>query len=775
MVSSRNDVKFYLLVVLLLTAGAAAYASLLVGQVTLRADSLRVSADAKSSVIISVEVLDASGRPAPDGTSVNLTTTLGQIISPVETIGGIAQTVLTPSSEAGTALVSAMAGSARATLEIELVAGPGSASPGSRMVELSADELSYSPDRKVFVGGPNVCLVYETVEIRADAMEYDVMTNIVCAQGAVVLKSGEAALTADALRYDLSSLRGRLLRVVNGSKAKPEGLEEAPEADLNPVVGSSTPLLPTPLSARGEGEASHVFLPGAGDPSSMGDAQPASAPVTQAASEPVRLLVEGEKLQTRPDPSKDPGLWYRVPQRELRTWVKARTAIIHPREKVILDHAAVYVEDLRVMGMRRHVMDPRRGASLFGNTFGYSSLLGADLDIPYYYRASGSQIGSLHFIRNRSVGELGGDPGWAIGLKEEWIREGSSEGTLSLEDITNPTRGLALRQQLKLGAGSALTMDGGISKFEDGGPLLQAVGLSYYRPLSAGRLSLSLSGSNFGSSEHYFGAVAYRFKTQAVGSGVLMTPVVSIRHSRRRSETTETLVDPETGETLEIAQESSGETTSPGFDLDISLPGKALDSSTRLTGALHTGYAWGLDGGSRAIFDARFGAMRQFAPGDYIRLDYSYSGAPASLQETPFSVGRQRLSLNGHVKYLGCEVRFNASQDLGRDRLFGNVIASRALPWGRDGRGQPLWALTASHMFSHLSVSTTSTGLASEYKLASSRLSLARRMGQYRLSVCYSPQGKGGFESQPWVSLDGYGYTYSGGRHLWIELSSAGF
>ncbi|MCJ7752456.1 MAG: hypothetical protein MUQ65_15440, partial [Armatimonadetes bacterium] len=60
-------------------------------------------------------------------------------------------------------------------------------------------------------------------------------------------------------------------------------------------------------------------------------------------------------------------------------------------------------------------------------------------------------------------------------------------------------------------------------------------------------------------------------------------------------------------------------------------------------------------------------------------------------------------------------------------------------------------------------------------KLASSRLSLSRLMGRYRLAVCYSPQGQGAYESRPWIGLEGYGYTYSGGRHLWIELNADGY
>jgi len=199
-----------------------------------------------------VEVLDSSGLPAPDGTVVSFVTTLGEIVSPVHTLGGMAQTMLKPSNTAGTALVSAMVGGTRASIEVEFIGGPGSAAPGSRLVEITADELSYSPDRKFFMAGPHAHISYHSIDLTAEGLQYDVMTNVVCAQGDVRLRSGAVELTGDALRYHLGNLRGRLLK-----------------------VGDEVEL----------------------------------------------LLVEGDRLQTRPDPDSDPCLWQRVPAAEQRTWL----------------------------------------------------------------------------------------------------------------------------------------------------------------------------------------------------------------------------------------------------------------------------------------------------------------------------------------------------------------------------------------------------------------------------------------------------------------------
>ena len=686
---------------LLLAAGAlvsaGAQASLLGATLNMHADPPRAPADGRTPVAISIEVLDGSGRPAPDGTPVNLVTTLGTIISPVETLGGLAQTMLTPSNQAGTAVVSAMVGGARALLEIEFTAVPGSASPGSRMVELTAEELAYNPEGRMFVAGPKAWLDHEAVTITADGLRYDVTSNVVSAQGNVVLKSGREELRAEALRFDLFTLRGRLIRV-SGEQVE-------------------------------------------------------------------RLLVEGERLQTRPDTSTEMALWARPMETTLRTWVKARSAIVDPNKKVILDHAAVYVDDLRVMGLRRHVMDPRQGSSLFGNTFGFSSLLGANMDIPVYYRASGNQIGALHITRNRAVGGVGADPGWSLGLREEYFREGKSEGALSIQDITQPTRGADWRHQIKLGAGSALTLDASLANFDEDAPTLKSGGLTYLKPMGAGRLSLAMSASDFGNSEYYYGSLSYRFRTSRLGSGVLMTPSLRMRHTRRFSETEEVIIDPDTGEVLEIPQENSGQTTSPGLDIAFNLPSREIKPNLMLNGMLLTGYAWGLEDGARGLFDAQFGVTRRLGPTDYVKLSYYYSSAPVALQASPFRIGRQRLSLNGRTKLREFDVTFNASAEIGGDRFFGYVGVMRPLPFGKDANGQPLWKIQASHIFSQLA----------DYGLSSSRLSLTRKLGQYELALCYSPQGNGGFASKPWINLGGYGYTYSGGSHLWFELSSYGF
>ncbi len=673
------------------TAGAA---SPLAAAIRLRADPDRVPADGETAVAISVEVLDAFGAPAPDGTPVHFSTTLGEIVSPVEVLGGVAQTVLKPSNTAGTAFVSAMVGAARSTIEVEFLTTAGSASPGSRLVQLTADELSYSASQRAFVATWNAELKYQAIEIRADSIHYDMSPNVVRAHGDVTLRSGDRLVQADVLRYELRSLRGRALR--------------------------------------------------------MGD-------------EVEKLLVEGDALETRPDTAEDSCLWAPSNTGETRTWVRAQSAVIDPNRKIILDHATFYVDDTRVMSLRRHVLDPKFGEALFGNTFGYSSGAGVDVDFPIYYRASGHRVGSLHLTRNRTVGTYQYEPGWSLGLKEEYFRQGKTEGSFTLHDVLDVDRGLRWDHSQHLGGGSRLNLSGSTMLLDDDSPRLRSMGLTYFQPVSSGRASLSLSRSDFGASESYFSDLAYRFRTFGVGGGVLAVPVVHLRHSRSQHDEEQLLVDPATGEPLRIAQQSTGRTTSPGIDLNFDLPTRELDSRTRLTARVMTGYAWGLSDGSRGVLDARLSLRRRLGPTEFMKLSYTYSGTPASIQPSLFSYGRQRVSLTGMADLMGARIRLNTSRELDGERFFGSVQATRPLPFGSDRMGRPLWSLDASHFFSHLE----------DYHLASSRLSLNRLLGRYRASLCYSPEGHGGYDSRPWIGSYGYGYTYSGGRSLWFEFAVA--
>jgi hypothetical protein len=684
---SRLSLAVAFLVLCLLANGAWAAAGL---NLRLRADPDRAPADGKSAVAVMVELVDPLGRPAPDGTPVYFATTLGQINSPVQAVGGLAQTVLTASNAAGTAVVSAIAGGVRQTIQVEFLAQPGSATRGSRVVELTADEIAYSAGKRVFAATWQAILKHQAVVIRADGIQYDMGAGLVCAQGNVTLSSGGRTIKADALRYDLITLKGRLVRLA--------------------------------------------------DP-------------------PERLTVEGGKLETHPDRSDDAALWEPIKTDDTRTWVKAKRAIVYPGEKIILDHATFYVGDTKVMSLPRHVLDPQNGSAVFGQVLAFSSASGVALDFPMYYRANAEHIGSLHIGRNRTLGGYQSGPGWSLGLREEYLRDGRTGGAFELDDLLHPNRGVKWEHRQELGSRMSLNADASTVQFDRSGPRLRSSTLGLLRSMSDGKVSLTLARSDYGGSVQSIGDLEYRLESLRPSSGMLITPAVHLRNSMARTQNL-LVLDPETGEPLEIAQRTE-RVTSPGLDANISLPSKDLGRDLFFSGGLTTGYGWNLGGGSRALLDGRLLLDRRFGQYAFASLAFSYSSGSLT-QNSLFRTGRQLFTLSGHTLVKRTAVRLSLSQDLAGQRRFGTLFLHRPLPFGTDLLGRPLWDFELSHVFSRFE----SLGA------ANTKFALGRALGRLQASLCYSPQGVGDFSGRPWLGPFGYGYTYSGGRHLWFEVTA---
>jgi hypothetical protein len=477
-------------------------------------------------------------------------------------------------------------------------------------------------------------------------------------------------------------------------------------------------------------------------------------------------VVEGVKLNTRPDTSADEALWEPTRTDDTRTWVKARRAIVEPGQKIILDHATFYVDGSPVMSLRRHVMEPGAGAGIFGDALGYTTGSGVNLDLPWYYRAGEHHTGSLHLTRNRSVDGSRYDGGWAVGLQEDYLREGRMDGSFQLDDVTNPRRGIRWQHSHVLGGGSRLELDASSFKFDDSSPDFLTQDLTYLRPVSRGSLMVALSRTEYGDSQQDCGELAYRLPSFTAKGSAIVTPAFHLRSSRAESTAQGMLVDAVTGEPV-LLQQAAQRATSLGADVNIESPGKDFGHRTRLTWGLTSGYfrALGAAGQARPYeFDARIALDRTFDARNRAGLTYTFSANPNGSAPSIFSSPpRQMVGLHANLQVSGCPVQAAASQELGGSRRFGSVTVSRPLSRGSDLLGRPLWSLDVSHLF------TRSEG----YHVDHTTIALARLLGRYRAALVYSPQGAGDFDGRPWVSAYGYGYTYSGGRHLWLEFSAA--
>ena len=480
-----------------------------------------------------------------------------------------------------------------------------------------------------------------------------------------------------------------------------------------------------------------------------------------------RLVVEGPMLETRPDTGADEALWEPMRTDDTRTWVKARRAIVKPGEKIVLDHATFYVDGSPVMSLRRHVVKPGSGIGMFGDALGYTTGSGVNLDLPWYYRAGEHHTGSLHLTRNRSVNGSRYDGGWSLGLREEYLREGRLDGSFQLDDVINPRRGIRWRHAHVLGGGGRVDLDASAFRFDDDSPDFLTQGVTYCRPVSRGSLMLALSRTEYGDSQQDCSELAYRLPTSKVRGSALVTPGFHLRSSRAESPAQEVFIDSATGEPVIVQQTAQG-ATSVGADVNIESVGRDLGHKTRLTWGLTTGYFKGLGASGRGTcgteFDARISLDRTFDSHNRAALSYTFSANPNGSAPSIFSSPpRQMVGLRTNLLVSGCPVQATASQELGGSRQFGSLTVSRPLSADRDLLGRPRWTVDLSHLFTR----------SDSYRVDHTTIALTRLLGRYRAALVYSPQGAGEFDGRPWVSAYGYGYTYSGGRHFWLEFSAS--
>ncbi|MBX3119975.1 MAG: hypothetical protein KF784_12995 [Fimbriimonadaceae bacterium] len=171
-------------------------------------------ADGRSTVTVTAEVRDNSGRAVPDGSQVVFTTTLGTFRNAVvTTTNGLAQAILVAGSIPGHAKITAtaLAFNTVSTYTFEFVGDRSMLSTAKEYIEVTApDYLMYSMDQRVIgAAGPNkgVNLRYRDIEIESDDLQVNVTSYEVRARKAV-LRMGKFEKEFDELYFVLNQRRG---------------------------------------------------------------------------------------------------------------------------------------------------------------------------------------------------------------------------------------------------------------------------------------------------------------------------------------------------------------------------------------------------------------------------------------------------------------------------------------------------------------------------------------------------------------------------------------
>jgi hypothetical protein len=355
-------------------------------------------ADGKSQTTITATIHNADGSLAPDGTTVQFSTSLGTLDhANISTVGGVARAVLTSSATPGnaTVMVSTFLGGDSGAAEQSIVVAFSndhdlvSTNGDSRWLRVDCPQyLVYSADfRIVEAQGTkgSAVLRYGPVMITADSIQVDLVSLVVRARNATIHR-GHETLAAAELRYDLYGNEGWA------------------------VLPSSASSGPRSVSISG------VLL----------------------ATMPLDSAYVDESIQDNP--------YKFVDLSPSRVVISARAIAVDPTSTIQFRRATIYSDGKKIISMAYHSM-PLQTDQLFGEQIAGFSTDGFFLNVPYYYHMSPNSTGTL-YIRNSAVATAGiqsnlppsladgARPGLALDLLHTYRTPSGGTGSLVINGLT---------------------------------------------------------------------------------------------------------------------------------------------------------------------------------------------------------------------------------------------------------------------------------------------------------------------------------------------------
>jgi hypothetical protein len=625
----RPGVVFAAFGVLLASAHLASAAVL----ITLRASPDRLPADGRARAVVTAQVQTPEGRPSPDGTEVTFYTTLGEVVPGAQTVGGIAQVVLTAGTAVGSAVVTAAVGADRQEIEVEFTAAGASAEGAPRVLTFSGGYLAYSVEGHGVVATEGARFTYGRLTLKAAAIQYSVSEGRVRAQGEVTLSAPGATLAGDSLYLDVAELRGALLAAADDGY-------------------SQTPF---------QGESLRTL---SGGSLSLEDFAPLAMTDTRTWITAHTITVyTGESVFLRP------------------------ATIYMDGEKVLsLPHYMVPVSSYGDTPLMR-----RGGGGFLGQIVGLNSGRGLTFDYPYYLDVSGSQTSVLRLTHNGGNQNAYNTQGWAVGYENQYELSPSSRGTFSLDDVAGQARGLRWQHRLELGAASRADLALSSTQFDPNSPRVATARAQYYQRLNGADLSLSLFGNSMGGDKRWSSTATLGLPVAPIAHTNLGYSVsASVAYGRTVSSGGVRYVAP--GYFLPLSSGASGLSETLRFNLHT--PSVRLNRRTTLTSGVGSQLSWYDTGAGRRSLDLNLGLRHSFGSASSLSLGYRYGATSSTGGYPAYDSGRQNLTASFFAtkpeRYYASSF---ASWDLERNSMFGNMALDYLLPFDREPSGKARWRL----------------------------------------------------------------------------------
>lgn len=178
---------------------------------------------------------------------------------------------------------------------------------------------------------------------------------------------------------------------------------------------------------------------------------------------------------------------FKLDKREADSWLVARSISLFLREKIVLRHAALWVQEQKILTFPPYWIVGLPGYTGATNTqaFGLTSSGGVAVDFPFFYRVTDRATGAIKIQRGARSSSVTSRESWSLAISEEY-RDGTGvEGCFELSGLTRGDWGFQWRDARPV-------FDDGFSYFNLGLPDHKSLftDATVYDYRDSGRLSL---------------------------------------------------------------------------------------------------------------------------------------------------------------------------------------------------------------------------------------------------------------------------------------------
>lgn len=375
----------FLSVFALLCFCVAAFAS---GSLRITSDRLLSVADGKSTVTISAEVRDSSGKKVADGTVVRFSSSDGSFReTDAVTSSGVARAVLVAPEQPGVVKITAVASTVGivATFDLEFVKDRSMLVAMRQHVEATGTEyLAYYPEISLISAsgkGGGGKLKYRETTIEADDLQIGTLDLDVTAWEATLTVAGNK-IECKRLRYNFLRRRGSAIMTVNGRTG--------------------------------------YFKIVAGEPS-----------ISEKGMDPVEFEF------------KDTGI--------ANNSIHAERIVTFPGREIQIIRAKVYMGDSKVMTLPMYSMRPGAGSNILGEQIISYQNGGVVLNYPYYLKLTPGQTSLFRLRSGADYGRgSAGSRGVFVDWENSYMSGDSAEGSVTLSGIGRKDMGLNWRHSQRI-------------------------------------------------------------------------------------------------------------------------------------------------------------------------------------------------------------------------------------------------------------------------------------------------------------------------------------